>query len=131
MSQSDQHLYLQIHPSDNVLVALQDLLSGSLITHGDIALTLLDDVKAKHKFSLVDLNEGDEIIMYGVLVGRANQKVKKGGLLTTSNVVHATNSFNLGERNLNWEKPDISKWQERTFKGFHRADGSVGTANYW
>jgi altronate hydrolase len=27
--------------------------------------------------------------------------------------------------------PDVSKWTDKTFMGFHRADGSVGTANYW
>ena len=131
MSQNDQHLFLQIHPSDNVLVALQDLLSGSLIKHNDLEFNLLNDVRAKHKFSLSNLIEGDEILMYGVLVGKANQALNRGALLTTSNIIHATSDFSLGERNLIWNKPDISKWENRQFNGFHRADGSVGTSNYW
>ena len=52
-------------------------------------------------------------------------------LFSTSNVKHAANAFTVGERNLNWSKPDISKFENRTFMGFHRADGKVGTANYW
>ncbi|HEU0228735.1 MAG TPA: altronate dehydratase family protein [Arachidicoccus soli] len=131
MSQKDQYLYLQIHPKDNVLVALQDLKSGSLIKHTNNSFTLLDDVKAKHKFSLTELNTGDQIIMYGVLVGKANQPIRKGALLTTSNISHATNDFKLGERKLDWETPNISEWKQKQFNGFHRADGSVGTANYW
>ncbi|MCB1066156.1 MAG: UxaA family hydrolase, partial [Verrucomicrobiae bacterium] len=30
-----------------------------------------------------------------------------------------------------WEAPDVSAWQGRTFDGFHRSDGAVGTANQW
>ncbi|HEX8377926.1 MAG TPA: altronate dehydratase family protein [Pedobacter sp.] len=131
MTQQDKHLYLQIHPSDNVLVALQDLKSGALITHADTAFTLIEDISAKHKFNIHDLNIGDPIYMYGVLVGKASQPIKRGGLLTISNIVHATNGFNLGARKTDWHMPDVSKWADRTFMGYHRADGSVGTANYW
>ncbi|MRX46920.1 UxaA family hydrolase [Pedobacter puniceum] len=123
--------YLQIHPSDNVLVALQDLPKGMVIAHGQENITLLDDVKAKHKFSITNLLPNDQIIMYGVLVGKANEKIAKGALLTTTNIKHATNDFSLGKRNINWTSPDIHKWKERTFNGYHRSDGSVGTANYW
>ncbi|MDP2613923.1 UxaA family hydrolase, partial [Oceanobacter sp. 2_MG-2023] len=30
-----------------------------------------------------------------------------------------------------WTAPDISNFEGRTFDGFHRKDGKVGTANYW
>jgi altronate hydrolase len=30
-----------------------------------------------------------------------------------------------------WKAPDVSKFVGRTFNGYHRADGRVGTANYW
>src|SRR5690606_29242444 len=30
-----------------------------------------------------------------------------------------------------WKAPDVSKWKDKTFMGFHRPDGQVGTANYW
>ncbi len=70
--------------------------------------------------------------MYGVLVGKAREAIGVGGLLTTSNMRHATDSYDEHhQRRAEWPVPDVSKWQERTFMGFHRADGSVGTANYW
>lgn len=131
MTENKPKLYLKIHPLDNVLVALQDLVAGSAINFGGSSFPLLDDVKAKHKFCLTDLESGDPVIMYGVLVGKANQSIGKGGLLTISNIVHATNGFSLGDRKFDWAKPDVSSWQQRTFNGFHRSDGSVGTANYW
>jgi altronate hydrolase len=69
--------------------------------------------------------------MYGVLVGKAQQPIAKGGLISTTNVKHATNDFTVGERHTEWVVPDVTKFRNRTFAGYHRADGSVGTANYW
>lgn len=122
---------LKVHPNDNVIVALTDLKQGETVQLDGQDYYLLDNVAAKHKFAGQDFNEGDPIIMYGVLVGKAQNFILKGGLLTTSNIKHATNSYELRERNNNWNKPDVSKWQNRTFMGYHRTDGSVGTGNYW
>ncbi|HVG13764.1 MAG TPA: UxaA family hydrolase, partial [Chitinophagaceae bacterium] len=49
----------------------------------------------------------------------------------TSNVKHAANSFEVGERRLTWPTPDVSKFKDRTFMGYHRPDGKVGTGNFW
>ena len=122
---------LKVHPQDNVLVALTDLFEGEIIIYNDEKITLLDNVKAKHKFLTADLKQGDEILMYGVLVGKAQTDLKAGNVITTANIKHAANSFEIGERKTAWEKPDVSKWENATFNGFHRPDGSVGTANDW
>jgi altronate hydrolase len=78
-----------------------------------------------------DMKPGDEIFMYGVLVGKAEIEIPKGSRITTSNVRHAASGFEVAERKTEWHIPDISKFKNRTFNGFHRADGKVGTANYW
>ncbi len=127
----DTHKYLQIHPSDNIMVALQDLPKGSTIKLQGQSFPLIDNIAGKHKFSLEPLSPGDNIYMYGVLVGKADSDIPKGGAVTINNIHHATQGFTLGKRKLEWEKPDASKWKERTIMGFHRPDGSVGTANYW
>ena len=123
---------LKIHPKDNVLVALVDLPVGELISHDTGTVTTVDPIQAKHKLAINNIEEGDSIYMYGVLVGKAQARIPAGGLLTTANVKHAANS-NLTEskHSASWQQPDISAWQNRTFKGYHRPDGSVGTANYW
>ena len=54
---------LKVHPNDNLLVALTDLFKGEIIIYNDEKITLLDDVKAKHKFLTTDLIPGEEIIM--------------------------------------------------------------------
>ena len=128
---TDINSYLQIHPKDNVLVALKNLPINALITFNGQTFPLINDVSAKHKFAAKPLIAGDNIYMYGVLVGRTITDIPSGGLLTTQNIVHATNDFAIKERNLRWTKPDVGKWQNRQFMGYHRANGSVGTANYW
>jgi len=122
---------LKVHPADNVLVALANLPKDTKVNFEGQEYTIRENVKAKHKFATVDLDPGDSITMYGVLVGKAQQPIKKGGLISTANVKHAANDFTIGDRHTEWLKPDTTKFNNRTFNGYHRADGSVGTANYW
>jgi altronate hydrolase len=128
---STQSTVLKVHPADNVLVALKNLERGTTISFEGKEYTIQENIKAKHKFALTDLAAGDPIIMYGVLVGKAQLPIKKGGLIATANVKHAASDFTVGERHTQWVMPDISSFAGRTFNGYHRADGSVGTANYW
>ncbi|MEO5650571.1 MAG: altronate dehydratase family protein [Ginsengibacter sp.] len=125
------HRITKVHPHDNVLVALSDLAVNENVNYNGDEYTLIDRVPAKHKFVIKDMQPGDELFMYGVLVGKAETFIPKGGRITTSNVKHAAEGFEVGERKLDWHKPDVSKFTDRTFMGFHRADGKVGTANYW
>ncbi|MCU7548770.1 altronate dehydratase family protein [Chitinophagaceae bacterium LB-8] len=125
------HKIAKVHPDDNVLVALTNLEEGETVSFNGSSYTLPGRVPAKHKFVIDELQPGDKITMYGVLVGKAQTVIPKGGVITTSNVKHAANSFEVGERHLSWNIPDVSRFQDKTFLGFHRADGKVGTANYW
>jgi altronate hydrolase len=126
-----QHRILQIHPSDNVLVALTDLSKEESIVWKNDSIQLQENIPAKHKFTLTDLHTGDPVYMYGVLVGKVQEFVPKGGLLTTSNLKHAAEPYDYRGTQYHWSPPDVSKFQGRTFSGFHRRDGRVGTANYW
>jgi altronate hydrolase len=129
--QAIKETFLRIHPKDNVLVALQDLQQGTTINFEGDSFALTEKIAAKHKFSIVELQPGDEIFMYGVLVGKATQPIPKGGPISTKTVSHASGEFHLGKRKLDWHKPDTHNFEGRTFMGYHRADGSVGTGNYW
>lgn len=126
-----QQRVLKVHPSDNVIVALTDLKKGEVINFEGADYELVDDIAAKHKFLTEDRAEGEHITMYGVLVGKAKQAIPRGGLMHTFNTTHASDDFGLGTRKLNWHKPDTGKFEGRSFMGYPRKDGSVGTANYW
>ncbi len=123
--------FLQIHPSDNVLVALSDLQAGETIQYNRTSIVLPQDVPPKHKFSIAPLGMNDEIRMYGILVGKALMPIPAGGVITTQNVKHQAFSFSEKSVQASWLAPDISKWKDKTFMGYHRSDGQVGVANYW
>jgi len=122
---------LQIDPRDNVLVALRDLRKGERIFWSDRSVLLESEVPAKHKFTIEKLRPGDDVIMYGVLVGKAREPIESGGLLTTRNVLHEASTFQASTQEYSWNPPDVTGWEQRTFLGYHRKDGQVGTRNYW
>lgn len=123
---------LRIHPDDTVLVALTNLSAGERVVDGADALTLITAVAAKHKVSLRDLAVDDPIVMYGVLVGRATRPIARGAALSTENVRHDAAAIDLsGPVAQPWQAPEVTRFADRTFDGYHRADGRVGTRNLW
>lgn len=123
--------FLKIHPADNVLVALTDLKAGEKISDNGSSFTLSEDIPAKHKFVPKTMQPDEEIIMYGVLVGKAMKPISSGGAIGTHNVKHKSYDFSGKSKTYSWNAPDVSRWKGKTFSGYHRADGQVGTANYW
>lgn len=129
--EEEHRSFLKIHPDDNVLVALKDLPSGTVVNYNGFAFQLQENVPAKHKFFIRDMHAGDEVIMYGTLVGKIQFDVSRGKAMTTANTKHAAGKYGYRGIQRNWQPPDISHFANKTFKGFKRNDGRVGTANYW
>ncbi len=122
---------LKLDSRDNVLIALTDLHRAEQITFDSQLYPLESDVPAKHKFAAEDLAAGASIIMYGVLVGKAMEPIRRGGLLTTRNIRHQTAAFQEKTEEFRWTPPDVARWKHREFLGYRRSDGQVGTRNYW
>ena len=122
---------IKIHPKDNVAIALVNLPKGELTTLEDEDVLILTDTKAKHKIALEPLHVGGAVFMYGVLIGKAVTEIKKGELLTTENIKHQTQAVIQKTEITSWNPPDLSHWKNRTFMGYHRPDGQVGTQNIW
>ncbi len=124
-------LIQRIHEKDDAIVALQDLSPGQRVQLDAMEWTLRDSIPLKHKFAARDFQDGDKVTMYGVTVGRTRGNVPAGSLLTTENLVHAADAFRAEIGAKPWTPPDVQTWRDRTFKGFRRSDGLVGTANLW
>ena len=122
---------LKVHAEDNVLVALSDLPPGTEVAFNGETYALPEKVPAKHKLATHALEPGDPVIMYGVLVGKAARPIARGGALTTDNVSHATQDYERRAGTYTWSPPDVARWADRRFLGYHRADGQVGTTNHW
>src|SRR5467141_1891614 len=122
---------LKLDSRDNVLIALTDLQRGAQIPFDSQTFILESDVPAKHKFAAEDLSMGASVKMYGVIVGKAVEPIRRGGLLTTENIHHQAAAFHEKIGEFHWTPPDISKWRQRHFLGYRRTDGQIGTRNYW
>ena len=108
---------LQIHPTDTVAVALQDL----------------PGIPAGHKFALRDIAEGEDVIKYGYPIGHATRSIRKGELVDHHNI--ATNlSGTLDYSSLTpnpfpKDEGNFKKEGEASFLGYPRPDGQVGIRN--
>ena len=126
---------LQIDPRDNVLVALAPLTAGTIVHYGHPPASgscpVTENIPVKQKLALLDLRPGDLIRMYGMVVGEATQAIPRGGLLSTRNVRHRADPYTATRHPVSFALPDASAWSGRAFMGYHRADGQVGTRNYW
>jgi altronate hydrolase len=126
---------LQLDPRDNVLVALTTLDLGTQVRFGPAAspasCMVTQTIPAKHKMALKELKPGDLILMYGMVVGEVVEAIPRGGLLTTRNIRHRAADYTAARHPAAHAVPDASAWTARTFMGYHRADGQVGTRNYW
>lgn len=122
---------IQIDSRDNIAVALVDLQGGTDISVTQNVYKLVSDIPAKHKFALRDFAPGDSIYMYGVLVGKASRSIACGERIRTDNLRHESAPFHPATKVYSWQPPDVTRWRNRTFGGYRRHDGQVGTRNYW
>src|SRR5690606_38933781 len=102
---------IQIHPKDNVLVALRDLPKGTKIPFDGSTVVLQNHIPAKHKFFTQDMQLGDEVIMYGTLVGKAQLFIPRGGIMNTETTKHAAEPYGVRPYNHDWDIPDISRFE--------------------
>lgn len=117
---------IQLHPDDTVAVALEDAAPGAPLPLS--GLSLRDAVSRGHKIALADLAPGDPVRRYGQLIGVATQAIAAG------EHVHSHN-LGMGDHRQDHAfgadcRPLPPATEKRTFQGFHRADGKVGTRNY-
>ncbi|HEY5055481.1 MAG TPA: UxaA family hydrolase, partial [Acidobacteriaceae bacterium] len=126
---------LQIDPRDNVVVALAALSAGTEVHYSHPpasgSCVVAQAIPAKHKMALEDFAPGDLIRMYGMVVGEVTQAIPRGGLISTRNVRHRAGDYTAERQPVSFGLPDASAWTGKTFNGYHRADGQVGTRNYW
>lgn len=124
---------LIIHPRDNIIVALTNLSKGDIIDLDVGTITLVSDVKAKHKFAVRNLTIGEEVYMYGVVVGKAKNKILQGEVITRQNIIHETEPYKVPKNaaRKNWTSPNLTSFSKKHFLGYHREDSRVGTENNW
>jgi len=120
--------FIQINPTDNVAVAMQQLSEGEKIVVGGKEIAVKNDIPAGHKIALQDFKEGNNIIKYGFPIGHAREAISCGSWVNEKNI--KTNLEGLSEYVYKPSTlPTLGKNRNLTFKGYRRKNGSVGVRN--
>ena len=118
-----------LRPDDNVAVASRPIPKGFVIETPDgRSIEVIEPVGLGHKVSLEPIAEGKPIRKYGQIIGFASKAIAAGEWLHNHNV-----KADLFERDYAFatEQPPVPPLlAPRTFEGYLRPDGRVGTRNY-
>jgi altronate hydrolase len=119
-----------LHPSDDVVVAKENIEAGATIQFTGAALQVRQAIRAGHKIARRRLADGSPVRRYGQIIGYATATIEVGDHVHVHNleVGHSTRSYEPGAdaRPVEFYPPE----QRRFFDGFARSDGRVGTRNY-
>ena len=140
--------YIHIHPLDNVVVALEDLKKGDLISvtakapaeiqsseapaglpsaAPSASILLREDVARGHKIALTDIAAGQPVIKYGCVIARARTDIPAGSWVHTHNA--ETELSENTEYHYDHKVYKLPEVAGKTFRGYRRADGRVGIRN--
>lgn len=112
-------------------MALEDFTQGDVIRVNEQELVVSESIAVKHKIALKSFEVGDIVSMYGVPVGKVIEPIEVGGAITVNNLKHIAAPYAFRNHQYQFQSPNVEHLENRTFMGYHRNDGQVGTANYW
>ncbi|KJZ18313.1 UxaA family hydrolase [Loktanella sp. S4079] len=115
-----------LHDDDNIVIALADLKAGTTVP--GVAVPLVQSVQQGHKIARRPIAAGHKVIRYGQTIGQAKQDIAAGEHVHVQNLGMGEHAQDYAFASEVRELPPIK--EERTFLGYPRADGRVGTRNY-
>jgi altronate hydrolase len=121
-----------LHADDEVAVAKQPLLPRTTLTTsvGEVKVTAM--IPPGHKFAIREVAEGEPVHKYGQIIGFATESIKIGNHVHSHNLAVGEGQLTLDYAFSEDYKPVefVPEAERRTFQGFRRKDGRVGTRNY-
>ena len=117
---------IRLHPDDSVAIAVEKIPANTKLEA--FGVTLGDEIPAGHKLALNDIARGAPVYRYGQIIGYATKDIAPGAHVHTHNI-------GMGERTQDYAHGSECRalaevTEPRSFQGYHRADGKVGTRNY-
>ncbi len=121
---------IRLNQADNVAIAKQDLPTGSVLeSHEHGTLTVLQPIPYGHKLALAAIPAGQAVLRYGQGIGFARTDIQPGEWVHSHNleVGDMQRQFSIRVQERPAPTPGLAS---RTFLGYRRKDGRVGTRNY-
>ncbi|MFD1673692.1 UxaA family hydrolase [Alicyclobacillus fodiniaquatilis] len=125
---------VQLHPEDDVVVAVRNFFAGESIrihNQADETIILNDDVMKGHKIAICPIKRGMDVHKFGYSIGRAKTDILIGSWVHTHNLETGLDGI---EENTFHHVPEVPatesiKVTERVFQGYVRPNGEVGIRN--
>ena len=117
---------LQLHNDDNIAVAIDGLPQGT--TAGGV--TARNRIMKGHKMAMAPIAEGAPILKFGQIIGFATEGIETGDHVHEHNC--AVKDFNRDYQFAEAARDEtmVAEAERRTFEGYRRSNGTVGTRNY-
>jgi altronate hydrolase len=119
---------VMLRGDDTVAVAARPLPRGFALEAGGRKVEIREPIGLGHKVALADIDVGEPVRKYGQIIGFASKAIAAGSLVHVNNL-----KADLFERDYAFatEVPvTVPSAERKTFRGYLRPDGRVGTRNY-
>ena len=138
MEQNFNLFAIRLREGDSVAVAKTKIEGGTTLVLDGKTLVIQSEVPPGHKFALHPISEGSPVTKYGQVIGYATSEIAPGEWVHTKNLGFGKqNESGAGKLTLDYEFSTaippvayVTEHLRRTFDGFARNDGRVGTRNY-
>lgn len=117
-----------VDPRDHVATALRDILAGETLDLHGRTIVARADVPKGHKIATRPAALGEDVLKYGWPIGRATHAIAMGDHVHVHNVETKLS----GVEGYSWtagQLAEVAAPGDRTFMGYRREDGRVGTRN--
>ena len=115
---------------DQVAVAREDIQPGCELEYKGWHIKIYSLVKKGHRFALIDIKEGEFVRQYGYPFGQS-KGISKGEPITVSNIKNVLPEINPKNFKEPCETTFKAQYLNKTFLGYIRRNGYVGTRNYY
>jgi altronate hydrolase len=116
-----------LHPSDHVAIAMRAIAAGQVLDIGGMTVTTSEAIPPGHKLAVRGVASGQSVLKYGQRIGKAICEIAIGQHVHSHNLGEDHRSESIAH---SISPPPPPAPMKRSFEGFVRADGRVGTRNY-
>jgi altronate hydrolase len=126
ITQAAAHAVIRLHPGDDVVIAVRQLMSGTRIDSEDLVVAGL--IPPGHKIATRAIAAGEPVRRYNQIIGVATAAIARGQHVHTQNLrmveFEREHAFGVDTRPTEYAAADA------TFLGIRRDDGRIATRNY-
>ena len=125
---TDERRAVLLRDDDNVAVATRPIPAGARVEVGGIWIEVVEPIALGHKLAVWPIASGSAVRKYGQIIGFATRGIAPGEWVHVHNV--AADLFERDYAHATEAAPLAPEVEPRTFLGYLREDGRVGTRNY-